>query len=104
MQRGMKLNYQHHWCVLISNNNLINKMRILLKRIIDNMPVTFCFINQQNMNVCTTGFPMGCYVTKDGKPKDACVLDVCFLFLTSLSHFTFVNLGTLSPTRQLLPI
>ncbi|CAD5227934.1 unnamed protein product [Bursaphelenchus okinawaensis] len=54
--RGMKLNYQHHW-------------------IIDNMPVTFCFINQQNMNVCTTGFPMGCYVTADGKPKDACVLD-----------------------------
>ncbi|KAI6243684.1 Transmembrane 9 superfamily member [Aphelenchoides fujianensis] len=42
LQRGMKLNYQHHW-------------------IIDNMPVTFCFINQQNMNVCTTGFPMGCY-------------------------------------------
>ncbi|KAI6226870.1 Transmembrane 9 superfamily member [Aphelenchoides besseyi] len=56
LQRGMKLNYQHHW-------------------IIDNMPVTFCFINQQNMNVCTTGFPMGCYVTPDGKPKDACVLD-----------------------------
>lgn len=40
------------------------------------MPVTFCFINQQNMNVCTTGFPMGCYVTHEGKPKDACVLDV----------------------------
>uniref|UniRef100_A0A915E8G3 Transmembrane 9 superfamily member n=1 Tax=Ditylenchus dipsaci TaxID=166011 RepID=A0A915E8G3_9BILA len=52
----MKLNYQQHW-------------------IIDNMPVTFCFINQQNMNVCTTGFPMGCYVTPDGKQKDACVLD-----------------------------
>ncbi|KAI1713494.1 endomembrane protein 70 domain-containing protein [Ditylenchus destructor] len=56
LQKGMKLNYQQHW-------------------IIDNMPVTFCFINQQNMNVCTTGFPMGCYVTPDGKPKDACVLD-----------------------------
>lgn len=56
LRRGMKLNYQHHW-------------------IIDNMPVTFCFINQQNQNVCTTGFPMGCYVTADGKPKDACVLD-----------------------------
>lgn len=57
LQRGMKLNYQHHW-------------------IVDNMPVTFCFINQQNMNVCTTGFPMGCFVTPEGKPKDACVLDV----------------------------
>uniref|UniRef100_A0A915PDP9 Transmembrane 9 superfamily member n=1 Tax=Meloidogyne floridensis TaxID=298350 RepID=A0A915PDP9_9BILA len=42
LQRGMRLNYQHHW-------------------IIDNMPVTFCFINQQSMNVCTTGFPMGCF-------------------------------------------
>ncbi|MCP9264965.1 Transmembrane 9 superfamily member [Dirofilaria immitis] len=56
LRKGMKLNYQHHW-------------------ILDNMPVTFCFINQQNQNVCTTGFPMGCYVTSDGKPKDACVLD-----------------------------
>lgn len=55
------------------------------------MPVSFCFINQQNMNVCTTGFPMGCYVEAgkifllvnyclDGKPKDACVLDVCFCY------------------------
>lgn len=44
-------------------------------RILDNMPVTFCFINQQNEDVCTTGFPMGCYVTNDGRPKDACVLD-----------------------------
>uniref|UniRef100_A0A1I8EFH8 Transmembrane 9 superfamily member n=1 Tax=Wuchereria bancrofti TaxID=6293 RepID=A0A1I8EFH8_WUCBA len=56
LRKGMKLNYQHHW-------------------ILDNMPMTFCFINQQNQNVCTTGFPMGCYVTSDGKPKDACVLD-----------------------------
>lgn len=56
LQKGMKFNYQHHW-------------------IVDNMPVTFCFINQQNQNVCTTGFPMGCYVTSEGKPKDACVLD-----------------------------
>lgn len=54
--KGMMLNYQHHW-------------------IVDNMPVTFCFLNQQSQNVCTTGFPMGCYVTSEGKPKDACVLD-----------------------------
>lgn len=40
------------------------------------MPVTFCFENAQRQNVCSTGFPMGCYVTKDGKPKDGCVLDV----------------------------
>jgi transmembrane 9 superfamily protein 2/4 len=56
LQRGMKLNYQHHW-------------------IIDNMPVSFCFTNQQQFNVCLPSFPMGCYVTPDGRPKDACVLD-----------------------------
>uniref|UniRef100_A0A0N4ZZ31 Transmembrane 9 superfamily member n=1 Tax=Parastrongyloides trichosuri TaxID=131310 RepID=A0A0N4ZZ31_PARTI len=56
LMKGMKFNYQHHW-------------------IIDNMPVSFCFVNQQNLNVCTTGFPMGCYVTPQGRQKDACVLD-----------------------------
>jgi transmembrane 9 superfamily protein 2/4 len=56
LQRGMKLNYQHHW-------------------IVDNMPVSFCFTNQQAFNVCLPSFPMGCYVTPDGRPKDACVLD-----------------------------
>lgn len=39
------------------------------------MPVMFCFLNQQGNLVCTTGFPMGCYVTPGGIPKDACMLD-----------------------------
>lgn len=73
LKRGMKLNYQHHW-------------------IIDNMPVTFCFINQQNMNVCTTGFPMGCYVTPDGKPKDACVLDARYRNQDSYYLFNHVDI------------
>lgn len=46
--RGISLNYQHHW-------------------IIDNMPVTNCRTYEyENRQVCTTGFPMGCYV-KNGK-------------------------------------
>lgn len=61
-------------------------------RIIDNMPVTFCFINQQNMNVCTTGFPMGCYVTPDGKPKDACVLDSRYRVPDSFYLFNHVDI------------
>uniref|UniRef100_A0A914VY30 Transmembrane 9 superfamily member n=2 Tax=Plectus sambesii TaxID=2011161 RepID=A0A914VY30_9BILA len=73
LQRGMKLNYQHHW-------------------IMDNMPVTFCFINQQNMNVCTTGFPMGCYVTPDGKPKDACVLDARYKEADNYYLFNHVDI------------
>jgi transmembrane 9 superfamily protein 2/4 len=73
LQRGMKLNYQHHW-------------------IIDNMPVAFCFINQQNMNVCTTGFPMGCYVTADGKQKDACVLDARYNTANTYYLFNHVDI------------
>ena len=26
------------------------------------------------MHYCSTGFPMGCYVDKEGHPKDACVI------------------------------
>ncbi|GMT33198.1 hypothetical protein PFISCL1PPCAC_24495, partial [Pristionchus fissidentatus] len=73
LQRGMKLNYQHHW-------------------IIDNMPVTFCFVNQQNMMVCTTGFPMGCYVGSDGRPRDACVLDPKFSQPDSYYIFNHVDI------------
>lgn len=61
-------------------------------RILDNMPVTFCFINQQNQNVCTTGFPMGCYVTEDGKPKDACVLDARYRQPNSYYIFNHVDI------------
>lgn len=53
------MNYQHHW-------------------IVDNMPVTWCYQVLANSGgedqYCATGFPMGCYVDKDGQPKDACVI------------------------------
>ncbi|PIO67006.1 endomembrane protein 70 [Teladorsagia circumcincta] len=65
LQRGMRLNYQHHW-------------------IIDNMPITFCFNNQQDVKVCTTGFPMGCYVDANGQPRDACVIDVGMILMRTL--------------------
>jgi transmembrane 9 superfamily protein 2/4 len=44
------------------------------------------------MNVCTTGFPMGCYVTKDGKPKDACVLDARYRNSDSYYLFNHVDI------------
>jgi transmembrane 9 superfamily protein 2/4 len=56
------------------------------------MPVTFCFLNQQNQNVCTTGFPMGCYVTAEGKQKDACVLDHRYSQPNSYYIFNHVDL------------
>lgn len=73
LQRGMRLNYQHHW-------------------IIDNMPVAFCFINQQNLQVCTTGFPMGCYVDANGNQKDACVLDARYSVPDSYYLFNHVDI------------
>lgn len=55
LKTGMSLNYQHHW-------------------IVDNMPITWCYTAEKNQRYCSTGFPMGCYIDKDGVPKDACGL------------------------------
>ena len=35
--------------------------------IIDNMPVTWCYDTEGSNKFCTTGFPMGCYVTPQGR-------------------------------------
>jgi len=59
LKKGIMMNYQHHW-------------------IIDNMPVTWCYQVESNQNYCSTGFPVGCYVTDQGKKKDACVTNVAF--------------------------
>ncbi|CAL8119027.1 unnamed protein product [Orchesella dallaii] len=55
MKTGMSLNYQHHW-------------------IVDNMPVTWCYILDKDQQHCTTGFPMGCYIDRDLHIKDSCGL------------------------------
>ena len=73
LRKGMGMNYQHHW-------------------IVDNMPVsylyfdlnvtcykkkpqvTWCYPVESGQKYCATGFPMGCYVDKNGNPKDACVI------------------------------
>jgi len=39
------------------------------------MPVTWCYRADQGL-FCSTGFPIGCYVTPSGKAKDACVINV----------------------------
>ncbi|CAF0765591.1 unnamed protein product [Rotaria sordida] len=53
LMKGMVLNYQQHW-------------------IIDNMPVTLCYLNSENKEFCSRGFPIGCYVTKRGQTKESC--------------------------------
>ncbi|XP_051506185.1 transmembrane 9 superfamily member 2-like isoform X2 [Myxocyprinus asiaticus] len=59
LKRGMELNYQHHW-------------------IVDNMPVTWCYIVESDQKICNPGFPIGCLVNQEGKPKDACVINAEF--------------------------
>lgn len=45
-------------------------------RIVDNMPVTWCYDVEDNQKFCNPGFPIGCYVTETGLAKDACVVNV----------------------------
>lgn len=55
LKKGIANNYYHHW-------------------IVDNMPITWCYDVENNQKYCSRGFPIGCYVTKEGKRKDACVI------------------------------
>ncbi|XP_057298342.1 transmembrane 9 superfamily member 2-like isoform X2 [Hydractinia symbiolongicarpus] len=56
LKKGISANYQHHW-------------------IIDNMPVTWCYdVADSEHKFCAPEFPIGCYVTKQGQPANACVL------------------------------
>lgn len=56
LKKGISQNYQHHW-------------------IVDNMPITWCYdVADTTKKYCSTGFPIGCWVTENGQPKDACVI------------------------------
>lgn len=47
-----------------------------LFRIIDNMPVTWCYNVEDNLKYCNPGFPVGCYIASDGRIKDFCIMSV----------------------------
>lgn len=49
---------------------------LCLFRIVDNMPVTWCYDVEDGQKFCNPGFPIGCYVTEGGRAKDACVVNV----------------------------
>uniref|UniRef100_A0AAY4CPS1 Transmembrane 9 superfamily member n=1 Tax=Denticeps clupeoides TaxID=299321 RepID=A0AAY4CPS1_9TELE len=55
-----------------------SKCPLTPKLIIDNMPVTWCYNVEDNQKYCNPGFPIGCLVTPDGHPKDACVINSAF--------------------------
>ncbi|XP_041483201.1 transmembrane 9 superfamily member 2-like isoform X3 [Lytechinus variegatus] len=71
--RGIELNYQHHW-------------------IIDNMPVTWCYEVQGGSKYCSPGFPIGCYVDKEGNRKDACVIDAHYEQASHHYIFNHINI------------
>uniref|UniRef100_A0A8K9XKF7 Transmembrane 9 superfamily member n=1 Tax=Oncorhynchus mykiss TaxID=8022 RepID=A0A8K9XKF7_ONCMY len=70
LKKGMLLNYQHHW-------------------IVDNMPVTWCYDVEDGQKFCNPGFPIGCYVTEAGRPKDACVVNSVKTFLLDNTFYVF---------------
>lgn len=49
---------------------------VCVRRIVDNMPVTWCYDVEDGQKFCNPGFPIGCYVTEMGQAKDACVVNV----------------------------
>ncbi|CAF5021363.1 unnamed protein product, partial [Rotaria sp. Silwood1] len=53
LMKGIILNYQQHW-------------------ILDNMPITLCYKNTENLEFCSRSFPIGCYVSKSGQTKKSC--------------------------------
>ncbi|XP_032410293.1 transmembrane 9 superfamily member 2-like isoform X2 [Xiphophorus hellerii] len=73
LKMGMQLNYQHHW-------------------IIDNMPVTWCYDVEDGQKYCNPGFPIGCFVTSDGRAKDACVINAEFNKKNTFYVFNHVDI------------
>lgn len=53
-----------------------NLIFISVCRIVDNMPVTWCYDVEDSHRFCNPGFPIGCYITDKGRAKDACVISV----------------------------
>ncbi|XP_046577899.1 transmembrane 9 superfamily member 2-like [Haliotis rubra] len=73
LRRGIALNYMHHW-------------------IVDNMPITWCYIVENNKSYCSTGFPIGCFVTSQGRQKDACVMKADFKDANTYYVFNHVDI------------
>ncbi|XP_040261937.1 transmembrane 9 superfamily member 2-like [Bufo bufo] len=73
IKKGIQLNYQHHW-------------------IIDNMPVTWCYVVEDGQKYCSPGFSVGCSVTSDGRVKDACVINSEFNKKDTLYLFNHVDI------------
>jgi transmembrane 9 superfamily protein 2/4 len=70
------------------------------------MPVTWCYQGEPGQQFCSTGFPMGCYLPKSGKPKDACVMNVdshnVYMYVYIFIYFIYLFLACLQQTGYVL--
>ena len=65
---------------------------VIFHRIIDNMPVTWCYdVADETSKYCSTGFPIGCHISEYGEARDACVTSVRFPILFSKLQFTLCH-------------
>lgn len=76
---------------------------IIFFRIIDNMPVTWCYDVEDGQKYCNPGFPIGCLVTLDGRAKDACVINVSWDFCRAL-YLTYYVLPNRSSACEVVLI
>jgi len=81
LKHGMMFSYEHHW-------------------IVDNMPLAWCYDltttdkngEQGKTKYCSPGFPMGCYTTKAGVQKDACVMSPAYKDANTFFVFNHVDI------------
>lgn len=67
---------------------------VIFHRIIDNMPVTWCYdLADELHKYCSTGFPIGCLVSDDGQAHDACMTSVRFRTLLRQTYWVIVYLA-----------
>lgn len=60
--------------------------------VIDNMPVTWCYhVMNSDKQFCTTRFPVGCYVNKDGTKQESCYISVSRELLEKSDVFSLVE-------------
>ena len=51
---------------------LTNTSVYVCGRIVDNLPITWCYLTENSQTYCSTGFPIGCFNKKTGANKDGC--------------------------------
>ena len=80
--------------MVISRNLCRTKIQTFnyCNRIVDNMPITWCYDVEGEKKFCTPGFPIGCFVNDKGRAKDACVISPAFSSPNTVYMFNHVEI------------